>query len=373
MALGWLYLYYYKGGDIINYFKHGSALTDLLLADPAKYLDILLSQMTYDGFQGQPGIVFMSKLVSVVNALTYNNFWLSSLFLSLFALSGMLYLAKAVIYIFPGNRLAICVSLLFWPSLIFWSSGLLKEVIAVGAIGYILGVFLRWYLQNDKPRVIAIFRTVFMLWLLWQVKYYYCGVLLLMMLVIGGTHLINHFKGSTSTRQSVIIFSVLLVVITLGVTRLHPNFYLERLAEVIVDNYYTYHQISDPEDVINYGNLHPDFFSIAVHTPQALFAGFFRPIIGESAYWLKVISGLENLLLFFLFIAAFFKKIRRQPKINTILMASIFYCIILAVFLALSAPNFGTLVRYKVGFLPVFLLLVCIQNPLIEKVNKLIK
>ncbi|MBL3656689.1 hypothetical protein [Fulvivirga sediminis] len=373
LALGCLYLYYYEGGDIINYFENGSALTQLLFTAPSDYWDILWGKMVYTGFQGQPGIVFMSKLVSIVNIFTYSNFWCTSIFLSLLAFSGVLFLAKTVIYIFPGNRLAICLSLFFWPSLVFWSSGLLKEAVAIGALSYILGTFLKWYFQNQRPGLLPIIRGLCMLWLLWQVKYYYCGVLLLMILVIICFQLVSQMIGNRSLWSSVFIFSLLLIILTLGITRLHPNFYLERLAAVIVDNYYLYHQISEVEDVIHYGKLNPDFSSLAVHVPQALFAGLFRPLLAESTYWLKILAGFENLILFILVGAAFFRKKWSNAKINTVLMASIFYCFILAVFLALSAPNFGTLVRYKVGFLPVLLLLVCIQNPLIEKVNKLIK
>jgi hypothetical protein len=39
------------------------------------------------------------------------------------------------------------------------------------------------------------------------------------------------------------------------------------------------------------------------------------------------------------------------------------------VFLALSTPNFGTLSRYRAGFLPFFVFVIAYRNPIVEWVS----
>jgi hypothetical protein len=41
---------------------------------------------------------------------------------------------------------------------------------------------------------------------------------------------------------------------------------------------------------------------------------------------------------------------------------------LLAIFLALSTPNFGTLSRYKIGFFPFLVFLTLYKNPLLGKI-----
>jgi len=47
---------------------------------------------------------------------------------------------------------------------------------------------------------------------------------------------------------------------------------------------------------------------------------------------------------------------------SNILLASFYYIFILAIFLALSTPNLGTLARYKVAFIPVMLVVILLAN-----------
>ena len=48
----------------------------------------------------------------------------------------------------------------------------------------------------------------------------------------------------------------------------------------------------------------------------------------------------------------------------------IIYVSILAITMAFASPNWGSLVRYKVGYLPFFLLLILNNNPVIDQLEK---
>jgi hypothetical protein len=106
--------------------------------------------------------------------------------------------------------------------------------------------------------------------------------------------------------------------------------------------------------------------------PAALFSGLFRPFVVEADTALQFLVSFENLLLVVLFTSALTNMRKLIGSKHRILLFSIIvYTVLLCTFLALSAPNFGTLSRYRVGFLPIFLLLLTIENPLINKIMTL--
>jgi hypothetical protein len=126
--------------------------------------------------------------------------------------------------------------------------------------------------------------------------------------------------------------------------------------------------ISHAEDLIHYQDLQPTILSLARSSPLALVSGIFRPFITEAHGLLQWLGALENLILLFLFLFALpgVKKIGTN-KNRLLLFSVIAYISILCIFLALSTPNFGTLSRYRVGFLPFLVYVLTIQNALINK------
>ncbi|ELR70429.1 hypothetical protein C900_03783 [Fulvivirga imtechensis AK7] len=379
IGMGLLYSYYYAGGDTFIYFSEATRVTTLFREDIATYFRFMafnegeiMSQLVY--FR-QPRALFFVKLVSLVNLVTYDNYWLTSVFFSVFSSAGLLAFAKKLLQRYPGSRTAIFVSLLYFPSVVFWSAGVIKEAVAVGAMGFLLASFIDYLFHKKHLSFYGALSDVGMIYLLWSTKYYYAGLLLLVIVSIAITHVVIRKINLKSPLYQVALQLFLSALLLLAVSRLHPNFYLERMPEVIADNYHTYVELSSPEDIIHYRNLTAaDWSSILYNSPMALISGLFRPFIGEGGQWHQVLAGMENLILFFLFVLAFFQISQRlDNKSRLLVWGGIIYCVGLAVFLALSTPNFGTLVRYKVGFLPILLLLITMGNPFIEKLNRLIK
>jgi hypothetical protein len=103
-----------------------------------------------------------------------------------------------------------------------------------------------------------------------------------------------------------------------------------------------------------------------------LFSGLFRPFIAEARTALQLLIALENLVLMVLTAGAL-TQVKRlaSSKHRLLLLAILIYTILMCIFLALSTPNFGTLSRYRVGFLPYFVFLLTIENPLIYKLMTL--
>lgn len=379
IALGLLYRYYYTAGDTLGYYEDGVRLAELAHTDFSTYTEFLWKgSKKYAiwhelNFQ-RPRATFMSKIASVLCLLTASNYWMVSLYLSFVSFIASWYLVKQIIRIRASLVLPAVVGFLFLPSAVFWSSGLIKESIAMAALYFLATIFLKIWLR-EKTTIYHWLLVSLALWVLWNLKYYYLAVFLPVL----ATALVMKYlvMPRLKYRQWYILLPVWGIVFTLPLwvaSKVHPNFYPERFLKVIVDNYQQFTLVSSPGDFIEYPSLKPEVESILLYSPKALLSGLFRPFVWETHTSFQLLVALENLVLILLFITALTKlKDSFRSEQRLLLFSTAVYVILLCIFLALSTPNYGTLSRYKTGFLSFFFLLIACNNPVINRLKRLVQ
>lgn len=372
IGIGLLYKYYYTFGDTWAFFNIAEELNKVAEVNFGDYLEYLIG-INDDAFSSiynnQPRALFFVKILSVVNLMTGGNYWISSLYFSLFAFIGSWFTVSTFLKYYSEYRGAVIFSFFYFPSAVFWSSGIIKESLALGCIFIIAGIVLISYKQWKLNISQAIAFLVSML-VLWYLKYYYAGVIMLLVFALFITTFFTRKLDKLASRSfaQITLFFSLIIVATLVVTQLHPNFYPHRMLGVIVDNYQAFVNISEPGDFVEFGSLETNAWSFIYYTPKALISGLFRPFIGESLEPFKIITGLENLLLVVLFIYSLMKLPKFMDNNSRLLiLTAILFIVILAVFLTISSPNYGTLIRYKTGFLPFFVLMITFRNHWVNK------
>jgi hypothetical protein len=379
LALGWLYTRYYSTGDTISYFEDGVALARMARNDLMSYADFLWQGDHGHAFAqnlhfSKPRALFLSKLTSIFCVITADDYATITLYFSIIAFMAAWYLVKKIVVLKPELKGTAVFAFLFFPSVVFWSAGLIKESIAMAALFFLVGVFLDVW-SHAKVRVGTWCLLPVAVWILWNLKYYYLAVLLpvlatalLVKLVV--LPLIGQRPAVVKLAAWTLTFTVPLYVASI----VHPNFYPERFLSVIVTNYEVYARMSAPEDCIQYAGLSPDASSVLQHAPKALVSVLFRPFVWETHTMLQLVASLENTLLLLLTIGACLrvKNVFQSPN-RLLLFSMLVYVVLLAIFLALSTPNYGTLSRYRVGFMPFFILLICCDNPVVEKWQRLVQ
>ena len=361
ICVGVIYKYYYGLGDTLTLFDDACKLVDLLYADPASYLSTLFSSGSRSAF--------FVRIVSVVNIITANNYWLTSLWFSFFSFWCSYRLVMKLDFVIPWSRIASRVGLLFFPSVVFWSSGIVKETLAFGAVAMLAFYFLG-LMRGRRITWRSLIGIIFFSWLLLDLKYYWGAVLMPSMI----TALVIHYFVERKTWNAWILISTWLGVFALlliAVTFTHPNFYMDRFLSVIVDNYNAYEKMSRTDNLVVYYNLSPTWGSIIVNSPLALLSGLFRPTILDTASPTSIAAGLENLLLLILVLGKLARLRMPSGENRLIAFTTLVYVVVLCVFLALSTPNLGTLSRYRVGFLPFFAIALLINNPILNPILKL--
>jgi hypothetical protein len=306
-------------------------------------------------FRVHQGLNGVARFVSLLYLTNDNNYWLTSVYFSLFAWSGLWLLSVNLMQKIPSARNAILFSLLYFPSVVYWASGITKESLAIGLLGLVGAILLENWKSWLKASAILV-----LLIALFKIKYYYVGVLALSM-GVAWTVVTTNFKGWWRWMFLLLVFPIILW----GLSLLHPNFGITYLPEVIFDNYTVYVSKSQPGKYIDFSTLCSSWLCILLTFPYAVLAGLFLPLPFETWGILSLIAGVENILLLVLFISSLLSAWVSRKKVTNNrgwYLACWLYCLILAGFLAMSAPNYGTLLRYKVGLLPFFLLLITMNN-----------
>jgi hypothetical protein len=379
IGLGLLYRYYYTVGDTYGYYNDGVRLAKLAHSDFSLYVEFLWGgSKKYAiwhelGFQ-RPRAMFMSKIASVLCLLTSGNYWIMSLYLSFISFVASWYLVKQIIRINASLLLPAVAGFLFLPSAVFWSSGLIKESVAMAALYSLITIFLKLWLR-ERTTIYHGFLVLLTLWILWNLKYYYLAVLLPILV----TALVMKYLvlPRLKYRQWYILLPVWGIVFTLPLwmaSKVHPNFYPERFMNVIVENYRQFTLVSSPGDFIVYPSLRPEAESILSYAPKALLSGLFRPFVWEAHTGFQFLVAMENLMLIVLLITSLARlKELFDSGQRLLFFSATVYSILLCIFLALSTPNYGTLSRYKTGFVSFVFVLVACNNPLLNRLKRFVQ
>ncbi len=372
VCLGLLYTYYYRTADTFAYFDDGSKLAALALKNFSAWCNVLFFDEVPDSLHltfYQPRAFFLTKISSVFNVITGNNYWITGAYFSAICFAGAWCLVKTIHRHIPGETLPAILAFLFFPSAVFWTSGLLKESLAVAGLYYLAAFFLKiWFLRRMRPA--DFFIAAASLWVFWNLKYYYAAVFIP---VVCAT-LVYRFAISRRVSSAVvegIVWTALLIVPVVAIMFLHPNFYPHRLFNVILMNNAAYNALSDPAGVIHFHNLQPTASSLAENAPWALFSGLFRPLILEVSEPLSILASVENTLVLVLFLAAVFQfKKYLSSSHRLLILALAVYVVFLCILLTFSAPNFGTLSRYRSGYYSFFVFIILCGNPLLRYVQR---
>jgi hypothetical protein len=359
IGLGLLYSYYYTDGDTWVMFNEAIKLAGGAFTSAGRFLDIyILSDYSVIPdyiYIMQPRAAFMTKILALLALITNHNYWLSACYLSMFSFFGF-WLAANTVYKIFGSKITAVLPTLFFPSIVFWSSGVIKESIAIGSLAGVLAILVNAYYKKSVAWLNMLLLIIGMLLLLY-LKYYYAALLIVTFATIFTTRAILPKTSKTYVEigSILMVFTAILGIASLS----HPNFWPSRFLFVMVDNYYQFLEKSSTENVVMFNDLSPTFASFLFYGPKALFGGLFYPLWMKSFNIVKLASVIENWLILISFIFALrWFKLPKLKNDRLLLLGMMLFIVISAIFITFSTPNLGTLARFKIGYLLVFVTMV---------------
>lgn len=147
-----VYLYYYGSGDTLSYFKGGRMFYKAFGEDPGAALSMFFlepgeetvntqmytKRMPY--FYSSEGF-FMHKICGALAIFTFNSYLNTSFFFAFFNFMGACKFFEVFQRKFPKYAREIAIAAFFIPSVTFWGSGVSKDTVCMGAIGWLLYAF----------------------------------------------------------------------------------------------------------------------------------------------------------------------------------------------------------------------------------------
>ncbi|WP_276498174.1 hypothetical protein [Pontibacter litorisediminis] len=374
-ALGFAVFRYTLVGHSDTHVYHAAGLQLLEYAqqNPAGYLRLLLfnhfetnvlrASLPFTEHPDFTNSFFFIKLLSVLNLATAGQYYLNNLWLALFSFWGAAYAVAALARVLPKYKPAAAVAFLFFPSVVFWSAGVMKEPVMFGSMCWLVGMALtvahRYRLSAWSWLLLPL-----QLYLFIKIKLFYAALLLPLLLAYVLVQRLKVYFGPLALLRVQLLLllalagmAVLVVVWQKSIFK--PDFILWNLES----NYTSLLHRSQHAPHIYLGDLEPTVPSMLLNYPEAALSSIYRPFIGESWKPLYLLAGLENLLLLLLTALAVASMFRKEASIKVKLLHVLLLVFILCMagITGISTPNFGTLSRYRIVYLP-FLVYLLLQN-----------
>ncbi len=374
LALGILYHTIY-GGDTNNYFYHASIIyhafgqsfsagLHLIVTDGTMTSDIApyVSQMAWFGPDSKE--YFVIRVAAVCALLGFNTYSVTALFFAALSFSGMWAMYMTFAKIRPQAYKELATAVFFLPSVFFWGSGLLKDSLCLGALGWIFYAFYRGAIEKRN-----ILRCLIIGLLAAKVI---ASMKVYILLAFVPPAALWVFNENTARIRSAtvrwvakpLLLSVGLAVALYAMSSIaaaDARFNIDKIGaqSKLTATYLQGVSQSEKGSGYNIGEQDGTLGGMAKLAPQAVVVALFRPFLWEAHNPTMALSALEStfFLLFTLriFWRVGFVKTLQAIASQPVLTLCFVFSLIFAISVGISSGNFGTLVRYKIPLMPFYL------------------
>ena len=350
--------------DTFRYFDDSEHLHKALSENPKSYLKMLLFSddnqeiMPYlnkmnNWFPAQRTALYndnrtVIRLNALMRLVSFGNYYTHLLFFNVMAFYGLTFIYKAFHKYFAGKKKILFGIIFLTPSLLFWSSGILKEGPLLLVFGISLNILNKIF--NKKVYWLHYLILFFCSLFLFHLKFY-VG-LLLIPATTGYLWIISYNKPHPIIKTTLNFF--IYFVATIAWHYQNWNWSLLTILKWKRKDFLGLAKIENAKSLIDTGNLEDNPTSFLLNTPLGLWNCISRPYPWE-VYSLAVLpNAIENIMFFgFIIICIVFGKTSNFKKIGYFFLM---YSLALMTIIGMVTPIIGSLVRYKIPALPFFLM-----------------
>lgn len=376
ISVGFLYQFYYDGGDTFTYHTRGSAVIwQAFMDSPINGVRLLfagteqipeLFRYTKEmWFFGDLASYFVIRVAAVFDLLTFRTYSATAVLFAVLSFSGGWALYQVFYKRFTFIHLQLAIAALFVPSVFFWGSGIFKDTITLAALGWATYCFDRAVFQRKQLIVNTIFFLI-SVFVIFSIKMYI--LLCFMPALIIWVYSANIFPVRSIVFKAIFAPIVFVAFMGLGywavviVSEDDPRYAVENLAKTAQITAYDIRYGWGARDGIGsgyeLGKLDGTFGSMLRLMPEAINVSLFRPYLWEVRNPLMLLSAVESFFVLLLASIVLYKtRIVSIYKKGTmpIVLFCLAFSLVFAFAVGVSTYNFGTLMRYKIPLMPFFL------------------
>ena len=380
LAMGFIYQYYYHGGDTFNYHTFGSRIVwESFIENPGSGLRLIFGSTDDEPgiyqyssripFFHDPNSYFVIRIAAFFDLLTFSTYSATAVLFSVISFVGMWMLFLTFYKQYPHLHQSIALATFFVPSVFFWGSGLLKDTVIIGCLG--IATYHISILFIERRIIIrSILVLIGVLYVIFKIRVFvlqaYLPAVILWIMA-------SNFRSIRSVLIKLMIvpfvacallFSVYYAVVKIGENDV--KYSVANLAKTSKITAYDIGFFTGRDAGSRYSLDIPDWTPLGMlqASPAAVNVSLFRPYVWESRNPLMFISSLESAFLLLFSLYVLLKNFRHL--FSSLGNYNVLFCLVFSITFAfavgISTFNFGTLARYRIPLLPFYLLALIIMS-----------
>lgn len=368
VALTWVYTNYYTNrleSDIYKYYDDGVVITRLFKQDAGVYFKILTGICINDAdaqealpatqnFSHKEGLFefnhkFIIRLNVLLNIFSYCNIYINTLLMAIISFIGLTALYKGFAAYIPSTvliRHLYFATVYLLPSVLFWCSGMLKETIAITALGFLFYAMFTLMQGKRWPQMLGL--AVLMFVVLLSVKPYVLVAVMAGLWVLTGGYLQGY------RRYLYFLFPVGLMMLLVA---LFPQNALGFIGKVIDKrNEFVNLSLAENAGSLLDDNLYTASFSSFVSIlGRAVYYTFGFPLKFNSVLTIPFFLEYVALVVLCAYLLIKHVQLKRNKYLPVALMCAVMVAVVWLI-IGATAPVLGAIVRYKSVMLPFLLI-----------------
>ena len=345
---GYIFISFFGGDDTWLYHRNSLEEYQKLIKDPLHFISELSPASAIAGSNGfWQAIAFyimdlengiMAKMLGLFNFFSRGNYYINVVFFNFISFWGQYWLFATLVKKYPLKRTALFVAIFFIPPVVFWLSGIRAEGILIFFFGLLIASFSKW-LQTSR------IKTLLLVFVSLSGIVIFRNVLFLLLLPA----LTGWFISEKFSRRAIPVF---LTVYGISILLFFGSIFISQdknLPSVVVNRQQEFF-MKHGQTRYSLDSLQPGPLSFITIAPQSINNTFFRPYIWEAKGAFQLLSALEVIMLWFLFIVFLiykdpdWKKTARDP----LLIFLFLFSVSLYLFIGYTVPFPGAIVRYRI-------------------------
>lgn len=373
IGLGIIYQFYYKGGDTFNYLYHINIIGDAFSHSFSLGLQLLLGNDHATGSSPYFARMFwhadsteyrIVSLAAFFGLFCFNNYTAIALFFAVASFSGMWALYMTMAKIRPHVYKELGWTMFYVPSLFFWGSGVLKDSICVGALGWLFYGFYRGTIQKRdilKSLIICALSGYILIRIKIYILLCFLPAALLWVFNENSTRIKNATLRALAKPVFFAVGGAIAFYAATNLTKGDAKYDIDKIGErsKITADYLYETSVKQEGSGYYLGKQDGTIGSMVKLAPQAIIVSLFRPFLWEAHNPVMLLSALEAGFFLFFTLRIFWRTgvgaTLRLIGSTPILLMSFVFSLIFAASVGITSANFGTLVRYKIPLIPFYL------------------
>lgn len=366
VALTLVYTYFYTDttkADIYRYYNDSVVVSKILFNSPYHWAKVMLGIDMYSKetfahilptlyFDHPAGDIATSnklliRISSLFNYLSYYSIYINTLFFNFACFVGLVALLKALRRFFMGDVRWLSITLFLLPSMVFWTSGLLKDQLLLTFIGFYLCVLLL-----EKKAWQHWFLALLLFYAVFSVKSSVAAPLLVASIFLPTYHV--------SLKKRAVAFGVLSL---LGIAAAFTTGFADKLCAMLLGKRNEFVFLSLTENASS--NIDSTIYGLTCGNllgliPSALVNTILRPFVWQSGSAFHLAFAIENMLFLAIVVLVLVLAVRSKGNRSEAAISLAVFCLLFALFnyliIGLTVPVMGAIVHYRVIAAPFLLL-----------------